>query len=116
MLIGASGRKEESRRKIRRRIREDAPYFCRFRFDFVQRKTIDDTPEEHEQFYRELMVKGGFHYWLATYDDLLKDQEANDEAYNFWRKTVLKRIPDPKKQELLAPKLLCIHGEQNVPL
>jgi cation diffusion facilitator CzcD-associated flavoprotein CzcO len=51
------------------------------------------------------MVKqGGFNYWLATYDDMLKHQKANDEAYNFWRKTVIKRIPDPKKQELLAPK------------
>jgi len=34
---------------------------------------------------------------------MLFDQKANDEAYNFWAKTVRKRIPDEKKRELLAP-------------
>ena len=40
----------------------------------------------------------------ARYKDMLFDQKANDEAYAFWRKTVLKRIRNPEKQRLLAPE------------
>ena len=78
--------------------------FAGFTYDFVKRKTFDDTPEEREKFYQSLIDEGGFRYWLSTYEDMLKDQKANDEAYKFWRKTVLKRITDPKKQALLAPE------------
>jgi cation diffusion facilitator CzcD-associated flavoprotein CzcO len=79
--------------------------FSGFTYDFQDRKTFDDTPEEREKFFHHLMVEeGGFHYWLNTYSDMLFDQKANDEAYNFWKKTVRKRIPDPKKAELLAPE------------
>ena len=34
----------------------------------------------------------------------LFDQKANDQAYEFWRKQVLKRIKNPEKQRLLAPE------------
>jgi hypothetical protein len=51
-----------------------------------------------------MVQEGGFKFWLATYSDMLHDLKANDEAYNFWKKTVRKRIPDAKKQELLAPE------------
>jgi cation diffusion facilitator CzcD-associated flavoprotein CzcO len=79
--------------------------FAGFTYDFAPRDTFDDSPEEREKFFRKLMIEeGGFKYWLATYRDMLFDQKANDEAYNFWRQQVLKRIKDPKKQELLAPE------------
>lgn len=53
----------------------------------------------------KLMIEeGGFRFWLNTYKDMLFDQAANDEAYKFWRKSVLKRIKDPEKQRLLAPE------------
>lgn len=95
----AAGKYEEEFAKTRKT-------FAGFTYDFVQRNTFDDTPEEREKFYHDLLVnEGGFRYWLSTYKDMLFDQKANDEAYNFWRKTVIKRIPDPKKQELLAPKI-----------
>ena len=50
-----------------------------------------------------MVEQGGFRFWLNTYKDMLFDLKANEEAYNFWRDTVRKRIPDPEKQELLAP-------------
>ena len=79
--------------------------FAGFTYDFLDKSTWDDTPEEREKLYHELMVeKGGFAYWLATYNDMLFDQKANDEAYKFWQKTVAKRIPDPKKRAILAPE------------
>lgn len=101
--------KEEEKKKKSGWYKEqqDKTYntFAGFTYDFAKKKTFDDTPEEREKFYHKLMVEdGGFKYWLATYEDMLKDQKANDEAYNFWKKTVRKRIPDPKKAELLAPE------------
>ncbi|QDS70788.1 hypothetical protein FKW77_004242 [Venturia effusa] len=78
--------------------------FAGFLYDFQKRNTFDDTPEEREKFFHNLMVEeGGFRFWLNTYKDMLFDEKANAEAYEFWKKTVRKRIPDPKKAELLAP-------------
>jgi cation diffusion facilitator CzcD-associated flavoprotein CzcO len=78
--------------------------FAGFTYDFREKDTFDDTPEEREKFFQDLFDSGGFLFWLATYQDMLFDQKANDEAYKFWRKEVLKRIPDPKKAALLAPE------------
>jgi cation diffusion facilitator CzcD-associated flavoprotein CzcO len=79
--------------------------FADFDYDFSEKKTFDDCPEEREKFFHRLLIEqGGFRFWLNTYKDMLFDQKANDEAYNFWRKSVLKRIPDPKKAALLAPE------------
>jgi len=102
-------KKEEEKNKADGKYEEAfaATYktFSGFDYDFAEKNTFDDNPEEREKFFHNLLVeKGGFHYWLATYKDMLFDQKANDEAYNFWRKTVLKRIPDPKKAALLAPE------------
>lgn len=78
--------------------------FSGFSYDFALKNTFDDTKEQRDAFYHDLLVtQGGFRYWLGTYKDMLFDQKANDEAYNFWRDTVRKRITNPEKQELLAP-------------
>lgn len=72
-------------------------------YDFVDRQTFDDTPEEREAFYQMLWDRAGFNFWLANYSDLLKDGKANEEAYNFWARKVRERITDPKKKDMLAP-------------
>lgn len=119
-------KEEEEKKKqgvYEARFNDTRRTFAGFTYDFIPKKTFDDTPEEREAFYHKLMVEeGGFRYWLNTYvglnthgkdiqltsrssyDDMLFDQKANDEAYNFWRKTVLKRIKNPEKQRLLAPE------------
>lgn len=80
--------------------------FAGFTYDFLEKKTFDDSPEEREKLYHKLMVEeGGFRYWLNTYSDMLFDEKANKEAYNFWRKQVHKRVKNPEKQELLAPEV-----------
>lgn len=79
--------------------------FAGFTYDFSEKNTFDDSPEEREAFFHKLMIEeGGFRFWLNTYKDMLFDEKANQEAYNFWRKQVLKRVTDPEKQELLAPE------------
>ena len=52
-----------------------------------------------------MVEKGGFHFWLSNYSDVLYDPKANEEAYKFWRKQVLRRIRDPVKQQLFAPEI-----------
>ncbi|APA06376.1 hypothetical protein sscle_01g011460 [Sclerotinia sclerotiorum 1980 UF-70] len=95
----AEGKYEEEFAKTRKT-------FGAFPYAFEEKNTFDDTPEEREAHYDNLMNKhGGFHYWLGNYKDLFYNQKANDEAYKFWRKTVCKRIPDIKKRELLAPEI-----------
>lgn len=68
------------------------------------KKTFEDTPEEREKFYQHLYDVGGFHLWISNYCDLMTNQEANDETYKFWRKTIQKRINDPEVAEKLAPE------------
>ncbi|KAI9699549.1 MAG: hypothetical protein M1820_007180 [Bogoriella megaspora] len=77
--------------------------FAGFEYDFYQRETLDDSPEEREKFYEGLWERGGFEFWLATYKDMLFDKKANDEAYNFWAKKTRARITDPRKRDILAP-------------
>ncbi|KAF2401839.1 cyclohexanone monooxygenase [Trichodelitschia bisporula] len=56
--------------------------FVGFSFSLSDASTFDHTPEEKEKFFHKLLAEeGGFRFWL-----------------------VRKRIPDPKKQELLAPE------------
>jgi len=73
-------------------------------YDFLPKGTFDDSPEErYKQFYDLMVTQGGFRFWLGTYKDTLFVQEANDEAYKFWRDETRKRIKDPKKQMILCP-------------
>lgn len=77
--------------------------FAGFGYDYIKKKTMEDTPEQREAFYEKLFEAGGFEFWLANYEDLLFDNEANREAYNFWAKKTRARITDPEKRDILAP-------------
>ncbi|KAF5239820.1 hypothetical protein FAUST_4705 [Fusarium austroamericanum] len=77
--------------------------FTGFDFNFVPRNTFSDDPKARLAFYEDLWTHGDFHFWLATYQDMLFDEKANAEAYKFWKSKVRSRINDPRHQELLAP-------------
>ncbi|KAJ3839598.1 cyclohexanone monooxygenase [Lentinula raphanica] len=77
--------------------------FTGLQYDIYSKLARDATPEERELTFEEHWERGGFHFWMGTYADLLIDQNVNDEAYAFWRKKVRERIPDPVLQEKLAP-------------
>ena len=77
--------------------------FAGFQYDYVDKNTFDDSPEEREAFYQARFDNGGFEFWLANYKDLLFDKEANRQAYDFWAKKVRARITDPRKRDILAP-------------
>ncbi|OQE27792.1 hypothetical protein PENSTE_c004G03775 [Penicillium steckii] len=78
--------------------------FAGFLYDWCERNTFDDTPEEREAFYENVWKDGGFRYWVALYKDNLFNAEANKESYNFWAKKTRARVGDPKLRELLAPR------------
>lgn len=77
--------------------------FAGFHYDFCERNTFDDSPEEREVFFEDLWKKAGFHMWLANYKDYLFDEKANRATYDFWAKKQRARITDPVKRDLLAP-------------
>ena len=77
--------------------------FAGFLYDYIERTTFDDSPEERERFYQSLFDKAGFRFWLANYQDLLLSPEGNKEAYNFWARKVRERVGDPRKRDILAP-------------
>ncbi|KAJ5364333.1 uncharacterized protein N7496_010046 [Penicillium cataractarum] len=79
--------------------------FGGFNFNFTPRCTFEDSPEQRQETYEELWQHGDFHFWLATYQDMLFTKEANKEAYNFWKDKVRARIPDPRLQAILAPEI-----------
>ena len=61
------------------------------------------SPEERDAVYEDTWQKGGFHFWVGTFFDVLMNEEANLTAYEFWRKKVRARINDPALAEKLAP-------------
>ncbi|KAL4923602.1 flavin-containing monooxygenase [Aspergillus undulatus] len=77
--------------------------FAGFLYDWHEKNTFDDSPEEREAFYEQVWKDGGFRYWVAVYKDNLLNPEANKESYKFWAKKTRARIGDPALRELLAP-------------
>lgn len=74
-----------------------------FDFNFYDKLTFDDSPEERERVYERLWKEGDFKFWLANYKDMLFVKECNDEAYRFWRDKTRARIHDVTRRDLLAP-------------
>jgi len=55
--------------------------FAGFSYDFLEKNTFDDSPEERKALYQNLLIEqGGFRFWLNTYKDMLFDEKANMEA------------------------------------
>ncbi len=72
----------------------------------VQRLDIgafDVTPQERERIFQEAWDRGGFHFWVGTFKDILSDEAANLTAYEFWRDKTRARIDDPAIADFLAP-------------
>jgi cation diffusion facilitator CzcD-associated flavoprotein CzcO len=77
--------------------------FAGFHYDWHEKNTFDDTPEDREAFYERVWTDGGFRYWVALYKDNLISADANKESYDFWAKKTRNRVGDPRKRDILAP-------------
>ena len=84
-----------------RKRREDFGGF--FDIHPVDKSALEVSPQERQAVYEEAWEKGGFHYWIGTFNDVLLDSEANRTAYDFWRDKTRERINDPVIAEKLAP-------------
>lgn len=68
-----------------------------------QIRTFDHSPEQRHLFYESLYRRGGLAFWFDNYSDLLNNEEANNEAYAFWRDKTRARIHDAAVADVLAP-------------
>lgn len=67
-------------------------------------RAAKDVPEEQRQaIFEAAWQKGGFHFWVGTFSDILQDEGSNLLAYEFWRDKTRARIDDPMLHEMLAP-------------
>ena len=64
---------------------------------------LEVDAEERDRVFRAAWERGGFHFWVGTFNDILTDLDANRFAYDFWRDRTRERIDDPDVAELLAP-------------
>ncbi|KAI0127323.1 cyclopentanone 1,2-monooxygenase [Xylariales sp. AK1849] len=80
-----------------------AACFTGLDFHFLGRSTFDDDLAKRQEIYERLWAEGDFRYWLAGYDDTLFDENANREAYDFWRDKTRARIDSIRHRDLLAP-------------
>lgn len=85
-------------------FKERLRHYAGFMYSPQPIDTFSHTPEEREQFFEKLWDMGGFRFLANNYRDIMGDETANIEAYNFWRKKVRARITDPAKADLLAPE------------
>ena len=61
------------------------------------------SSEERQRIYDERWLSGGTTF-MAAFNDLIFNQEANDTAAEFVRGKIRETVKDPKTAELLAPK------------
>jgi cyclohexanone monooxygenase len=61
------------------------------------------SPEERRRIYEERWASGGTTF-MAAFNDLIFNQEANDTASDFVRGKIREIVKDPAVAELLAPK------------
>ena len=94
---------EDSKGSYEERFRYRRTTFAGFPYDFINKQTADDSPEEREKTLEYIWQEGGFRIWLSTYKDVFFDKEANRHHYDFWAKKTRARIQDPIKRDILAP-------------
>ena len=68
-----------------------------------ERSALEVSPRERLEVFESAWQKGGFHFWVGTFSDILLDKEANQLAYDFWREKTRARIKDPVMADKLAP-------------
>ncbi len=72
----------------------------------IQREDVgalEVSAGERERVFRDRWERGGFHFWVGTFKDVLSDAEANRTAYDFWRDRTRERLRDEAAADILAP-------------
>jgi cyclohexanone monooxygenase len=67
------------------------------------RSALEVSEAERLAVFESAWQKGGFHFWVGTFRDILVDERANHLAYQFWRDQTRARIRKAALAEKLAP-------------
>ncbi|MGQ0618727.1 MAG: flavin-containing monooxygenase [Panacagrimonas sp.] len=95
-----------------RRIRES---FFGHEYYFIPKSMLEATPEEREREFDRMWDLGGFAFWLANYQDLFFNQEANDLCADYLKRKIRKAVKDPVVAEKLMPRGYA-YGTKRQPL
>lgn len=95
--------RRELKQSYPQRFAKRAETFAGFDYDFLATGALELPDDERRAVFEGLWEQGGFLPWLATFNDVLLDADANATAYAFWRDKVRARIDDPAVADKLAP-------------
>jgi cyclohexanone monooxygenase len=71
---------------------------------FIPKSALAATPEEREREFDRMWDAGGFAFWLANYQDMFFNQEANDLCADYIKRKIRRIVKDPAVAERLIPK------------
>jgi cation diffusion facilitator CzcD-associated flavoprotein CzcO len=89
--------------------------FFGFEYSFIPKSVLEATPEEREREFDRMWDAGGFAFWLANYQDMFFNQEANDLCADYIKRKIRKTVKDPVVAEKLIPKGYA-YGTKRQPL
>ena len=91
--------------------------FAGFDYEFSTASWHSHSPAERRKHYDDVWQMGAFRPWLGSYKELILEETASNEAYQFWREHVHARVKNPKVAEVLAPeKPPLLYGTKRMPL
>jgi cation diffusion facilitator CzcD-associated flavoprotein CzcO len=71
---------------------------------FIPKSALEATPEEREREFDRMWDAGGFAFWLANYQDMFFNEEANELCADYIRRKIRKTVQDPAVAAKLMPK------------
>ena len=71
---------------------------------FIPKSVLEVSVEEREREFDRMWDAGGFAFWLANYQDMFFNPEANEVIADYLRRKIRKTVKDPKVAERLMPK------------
>lgn len=74
------------------------------RITIPKKSALEDAADERLNIYEALWKKGGSSRMLSAYNDLLRNEEANETLASFVRDKIREVVKDPEKAELLIPR------------
>ena len=74
-----------------------------FPSDAQTRSALEDTPEQREARYEKLWQRGGFGFFLESYNDIAVSEEANQTMADFVRGKIRAVVQDPETAAKLMP-------------
>ena len=71
---------------------------------FIPKSALEATPEEREREFDRMWDTGGFAFWLANYQDMFVNEEANELCADYIRRKIRTTVQDPAVAAKLMPK------------